>query len=223
MVNREAEDLPVRSIYRTLREATPEEWGESFGWLLYSLAGSTLPIWLGGYVLLPIFGTHFAWIEYGRHGEFALYSAALLAPTLRLIAKDVENFEFVRRQAFLFFGWIFLTGAVAIYSAVIAADRIANGTATLNQYLLLVISLSLYGVSVIFSFLVTIIDCRRVPTNFREIVKAETKKLDAEFEKSGGGSVVEENRKELAGEGREAEAESVDSQNEADKGDHVEN
>ena len=78
-------------MFRTLREASSEQWNESLGWLLYSLAGSTLPIWLGGYVLLPIFGRHFSWVEYGRHGEFALYSAALLAPTLRLIAKDISR------------------------------------------------------------------------------------------------------------------------------------
>jgi hypothetical protein len=173
--------MSTPSIYLTLKETTREQWFESFAWLLYNLAGSTVPIWLGGYVLLPIFGTRFSWVGYGKHGEFALYSAALLAPTLRLIAKDIDNFVFVRRQSFLFFGWIFLTVSVAIYSSVIVADRIAQGTANLNTALMVVMSLALYASSLVFSFVVIIIDSQRLPTNLREIMKAQATKLDADF------------------------------------------
>jgi hypothetical protein len=188
--------MSTPSIYLTLRETTREQWFESFAWLLYSLAGSTVPIWLGGYVLLPIFGTRFSWVEYGKHGEFALYSAALLAPTLRLIAKDIDNFVFVRRQGFLFFGWIFLTGSVAIYSSVIAADRIAQGTANLNTALMVVMSLVLYAASLIFSFVVIIIDSQRLPTNLRDIVKAQATKLEADFDKASDQTASTENNQD---------------------------
>lgn len=150
---------------------------ESLNWLLYSLGGSTLPIWLGGYVLLPIFNKHFHWVEYGQHGEFALYTAALIAPTLRLIARDVEDFEFVRRQLFLFIGWIILTMSVAIYSGVITAENGASSSGgvasffTLNTTLLFKVSLSLFICTAGFSFLVTLIDYQRVGT--REIFSAQ--------------------------------------------------
>lgn len=166
------------SIYSVLRATTKEQLIESLNWLLYSVGGSTLPIWLGGYVLLPIVSKHFHWLEYGQHGEFALYSAALITPTLRLIARDVEEFEFVRRQLFLFLGWIFLTVSVAIYSCVIAvsgsaanelnlSSASASGTVglSLNVAVLFRFSLALFVLTVLFSFVVTLIDSQRVGTS----------------------------------------------------------
>jgi hypothetical protein len=165
------------SLWSVLKSTSKEQFIESCNWLLYSLGGSTVPIWLGGYVLLPIFNQRFHWVQYGEHGEFALYSAALIAPTLRLIARDVEDFEFVRRQLFLFVGWIILTMSVAIYSGVItasssAANELSRGAGvgstanilSLNVTLLFRSSLCLFIVTAIFSFLVTLIDCQRVGT-----------------------------------------------------------
>jgi|GEM_PF-4107238 len=170
-------------IYAVLKATTKGQRIESLYWLLYSLGGSTLPIWLGGYLLLPLFGKHFGWVEYGQHGEFALYSAAMIAPRLRLIARDTEDSVFVRRQLFLFFGWIFLTISVALYSVVIAAGGITANETQINKEMLLHFTLSLFILTILFSFLVTLIDHQRIrPKEIFAVQKAGEKKLEKEFE-----------------------------------------
>lgn len=132
-------------------------------WLLYNLFGATVPIWLGGYILLPVFGQHFSWVEYSKHGELVLYSAAFLAPTLRLISRDVEDSVFVRRQMFLLFGWIPLMAAVALYSGIVSSAQMPVGVVQVNFRLLSIFSISLLIFSVIFSSLVRLIDFGRIP------------------------------------------------------------
>ncbi|SRR5713226_6033461 len=176
---------PQRQLIAVLRSTTPEQRYESLSWFVYNLFGSTLPIWLGGYILLPIFSKHFNWIEYTQHGELALYSAAFLAPTLRLIGKDVEDSVFVRRQSFLFLGWIFLTTAVALYSGVISAAEMPPNTIHVDTRLLFGFSIFLFAVSVILSSLVRLIDYQRIqPKQVFALQHASETRLDDEFEKT---------------------------------------
>jgi hypothetical protein len=168
-----------------LKSTTTEQRYESFGWFVYNLFGSTLPIWLGGYILLPVFGRHFSWLEYSQHGELVLYSAAFLAPTLRLIGKDVEDSVFVRRQSFLFVGWICLTAAVALYSGVISAAEMPPNAIHVNTNLLFRFSIFLFVVSVVFSSLVRLIDFQRIqPKQIFSLQRASETRLEDEFEKT---------------------------------------
>src|SRR5713226_5978950 len=163
---------PQRQLIAVLRSTTPEQRYESLSWFVYNLFGSTLPIWLGGYILLPIFSKHFNWIEYTQHGELALYSAAFLAPTLRLIGKDVEDSVFVRRQSFLFLGGI------------LAAEMPPN-TIHVDTRLLFGFSIFLFAVSVILSSLVRLIDYQRIqPKQVFALQHASETRLDDEFEKT---------------------------------------
>lgn len=174
-----------RKLLEVLRSTTPEQRFESLSWFVYNLFGSTLPIWLGGYILLPIFGRHFNWIEYSQHGELALYSAAFLAPTLRLIGKDVEDSVFVRRQVFLFFGWIFLTAAVALYSGVISAAGMPPSTLRVNTSLIFGVSMFLFVVSVILSSFVRLIDYQRIqPKQIFDVQYASKTRLDRDFDQT---------------------------------------
>jgi hypothetical protein len=179
-----------RTLWSVLSKTTAGQRGEAFSWLLYNVAGATLPIWLGGYVLLPVFGKQFSWTEYSKHGELALYSAALLAPTLRVIARDVGESEFVRRQSFLFFCWIFLTGSVALYSGVIAVygvlpAGVPPAETSLNTILLFRFSLTLFVLTILISFLVRLIDFQRIePKEILEIQDAAEERLESDFEQT---------------------------------------
>jgi len=173
----------VRTLKGVLKNATPDQWYESFSWLAYNFLGSTLPIWLGGFILLPVFSRHFNLIEYSVHGELALYCAAFLAPTLRLIGRDVEDFTFVRRQAFLLFGWIGLTAAVGLYSGVISAAEMPGDTVHVNSKLLFYFSLALFVVSVAFSWLVRLIDFQRIqPREVFQAQRSSAEKLNSAFD-----------------------------------------
>jgi hypothetical protein len=176
---------PERTLWSVLSKTTPEQRSEAFSWLLFNVAGATLPIWLGGYLLLPVFGKHFSWLEYSQHGELALYSAALLAPTLRVIAKDVGESEFVRRQYFLFLGWICFTGSVALYSGVIAVAGMPPAQATLNGVLLFKFSLSLLILTVLISFVVRLVDFQRIqPKEILDLQEASKERLESDFDKT---------------------------------------
>ncbi len=178
-----------RTLWSVLRKTTSSQRSEAFSWLLYNVAGATLPIWLGGYILLPVFGKHFSWIEYSQHGELALYSAALLAPTIRVIARDVGESEFVRRQTFLFLGLILITGSVALYSGIFAvAGVLPTGTApvgtTIDSFLLFRFSLTLLVMTVIISFVVRLIDYQRIEgREILDIQDASEKRLENDFDK----------------------------------------
>lgn len=172
----------TRTLTDVLRNSRRDQIHESLSWLAYNLLGSTLPIWLGGFILLPIFSRHFSLIEYSKHGELALYCAAFLAPTLRLIGRDVEDYVFVRRQLFLLFGWIALTAAVGLYSGVISAAGTPTGTIQVNSGLLFYFSLVLFIVSVVFSWLVRLIDFQRIrPAEVFAAQRSSAERLDEAF------------------------------------------
>jgi hypothetical protein len=178
-----------RTLWSVLSKTTPSQRSEAFSWLLYNVAGATLPIWLGGYILLPVLGKHFSWIEYSQHGELALYSAALLAPTIRVIARDVGESEFVRRQTFLFLGLILITGSVALYSGILAvAGVLPTGAATvgttINSLLLFRFSFSLLVMTVMISFVVRLIDYQRIEgREILDLQDANEKRLESDFDK----------------------------------------
>jgi hypothetical protein len=201
-----------RKLISVLKSTTSDQRYESLSWFVYNLFGSTLPIWLGGYILLPVFGKHFNWLEYSQHGELVLYSAAFLAPTLRLIGKDVEDSVFVRRQSFLFVGWICLTAAVALYSGVISAAEMPPNTIHVNTYLLFRFSIFLFVVSVVFSSLVRLIDFQRIqPKQIFSLQRASETRLEDEFEKTTppikekapGAEILEAIHQQFAPEARE--------------------
>lgn len=122
-------------------------------------------------------------MEYSQHGELALYCAAFLAPTLRLIGRDVEDYVFVRRQLFLLFGWIALTAAVGLYSGVISATEMPPGTIRVNSSLLFYFSLILFVVSVVFSWLVRLIDFQRIrPAEVFAAQRSSAEKLHQAFD-----------------------------------------
>jgi hypothetical protein len=149
------------NVLAAVKTATKDQIYEALWWLFYSVAAATLPIWLGGYVLLRLFGRSFNWIEYAQHGEFALYSIVFLLPIARLVARDGERApSFPGRQFFSFVGWMLLATAVAVYSAVISASQ---ASVRVNLAFLFVFSVSLFGASVVLSFLVTMIDALRLP------------------------------------------------------------
>lgn len=132
---------------------------------------------------MPVFSRHFSLLDYSQHGELALYCAAFLAPTLRLIGRDVEDYAFVRRQLFLLFGWIALTAAVGLYAGVISAAGMPPDTIRVNSSLLFYFSLVLFIVSVLFSWLVRLVDFQRIrPAEVFAAQRSSAEKLDKAFD-----------------------------------------
>jgi hypothetical protein len=181
-----------QTLYRVLTSATKENYSESLNWLLYNLIGSTIPIWIGALIIFPLMKHGFAWLQYGSHGELALYSAAFLAPTLRVISRDDHNSTFVRRQPFILVGIVLLVIAIALYAFVIAVAEVQDTAVTvptpvsIDLKFMLEVSAVLFVVSFLFSWLVRLIDYQRNPP--REVVlsmqQADERRLDERFDET---------------------------------------
>jgi len=170
-----------------IRTTERDQWVDTIWSTFYLLAGSLVPIWLGGYILLPVFNRTFNWTDYAQHGEFALYSAAIIAPALRVIAKDLDTFHFNNRQTFLFFGSILLAASVALYSGVISGFGIPQWEATFNKSRLLYLTVGLLVLSIIYSFFVMLLDHPIDPSTFKQTRDKQEERLDQEFSRALGG------------------------------------
>ncbi len=82
-----------------LRTAVGKNWKDSTSLMLYTLVGGLLPVH-GGMLLFKLFSRVVQFSDFSDNGEFALYSAALLAPSLYLILKDYNTSNFLYRRAF---------------------------------------------------------------------------------------------------------------------------
>jgi hypothetical protein len=56
----------------------------------YNLLGSLMPIW-GTYFVLKLHQQPFHLNDFVKHGEFALYTAAFLAPALQLVVSNIKS------------------------------------------------------------------------------------------------------------------------------------
>jgi hypothetical protein len=170
-----------RGLWRIAIEADREVYWESLYWFLFNLLGATLPILVSGIILLPLLDREFSWTEFGRHGELALYAAAFLAPTLRVISRDMRDAGFIHRQLFVLVTGALLLAATAIYALVIAVDQIPPGIIgrlEIDAPVLLRMSGKLFAVSVILSTFVRFIDYSRRPPQSTQVLNEEKKGLE---------------------------------------------
>jgi hypothetical protein len=138
--------------------------------------------------LLAVFLLSFAlnWYEFVTHGELAIYSAALIAGSARLISKDTETFPFVHRQMFTLTAIIAIVASVGLYSMIKTATLL-NLQSTINAKFIARFSVPMAALSLAFSFLVFLLDQQRVSPNVRGIAKEKEKQLSDAFDNLGNG------------------------------------
>lgn len=77
-------------VFRLIKAATKEQWVNTTEWFLFTLIGGLVPLWLG-IILLKVTSSWRGWDFFVINGEFALYSASLLAPTIHILIKDTKK------------------------------------------------------------------------------------------------------------------------------------
>ena len=109
----------------SIRRPTSEEWRLSAGWLIATIVGGLLPLW-GSYLMLKLGGESVFVADFVSHGEFALYSASLLAPVFFIILRELP-------AGFPFRLWIGLVSVVLLlisaltFGCVFWIDRVPEG------------------------------------------------------------------------------------------------
>lgn len=173
------------NLWSAVRSCGPEHWRSSGKWLAYTVGCGFLPIIIGLLLVGGLSAKPLNWYDFVVHGELVIYSAALIAASTRLISKDTDTFPFVHREMFTLVAILCLVLCVALYSA-IKTTFLLSLQGTINNPFIAKFSLAVLFISLVFSFLVFLLDQQRVNPNVRGIIKRQEIALDTAFDKLGG-------------------------------------
>ena len=173
----------TRNVFTALWTSRASHWTESGHWLGFALLGGLLPIW-GHFLLLLILGEEHQWrLVLIGNGELALYSAAFFAVAMQLIVRNIGASEFVHRPLFALIAVIGLLVATIIFAGPTALRTAAVVAPKLNRDFLVTASLPLFVFSVIFAFLMTVLDNIRMQPDVHGLALGQQKKLQEDFDK----------------------------------------
>jgi|ERR1051325_470699 hypothetical protein len=170
---------------KVLWSAIRRHYKETLKWLAFTLFGGLIPLW-GGMLLFRLFSIKFGFATFSSNGEFALYSAGLVAPAFYLIVKDYKDSIFIFRSVFTLISLGCLLVSMMLFAGVTAANNIGNAQVPikLDVGFLRTSTLLLFAVSVIISFIATAVDNYRIlPEDIRDERKEELGKLEDAFDK----------------------------------------
>jgi hypothetical protein len=179
------------TLFRVLRDSAKEHWTDTLLWFIFTIFASLLPVW-GSYLILRLFSLPIVFYDFVRNGEFALYSAALLAPALYLIVKEFGP-PFIHRTTFVFLAVfaLFVSGlvfasvtAISSTSTVSANSSLKVGTVPLmiDRDFMISVSLFLFSFTAFFSFLVRLVDTVRMRPDVEGITIREREELAETFD-----------------------------------------
>jgi hypothetical protein len=172
------------NLWSAVTSCGSDHWRSAGKWLAYTVGCGFLPIMIG-LLLVWIFSTKpVNWYDFVVHGEFLIYSAALIAASTRLISRDTATFPFVHREMFTLAAFLALASCVALYSAIKTAIlfRLQD---TINNPRIVRFSMIILVVSLAFSFLVFLLDQQRVNPNVIGILAHQENQLSAAFDNLG--------------------------------------
>ena len=172
------------NLWSAVRACGPDHWRSTGKWFAYTVGCGFLPIFIGLLLVAGLSTKSVNWYDFVVHGELVIYSAALIAASTRLIAKDTETFPFVHREMFTLSAILALVLCVALYSAIKTAILFSL-QGTINNTFIARFSVTLLTVSLAFSTLVFLLDQQRINPNVRGIMRQQEKRLDDAFDKLG--------------------------------------
>jgi hypothetical protein len=152
--------------------------------LAFAVLVGFMPIWLAVLLVFLISGHAPNWLDFVVHGEFAIYSAGLIATSARLISKDTESGPFVHRELFILATIVGTAISVGLYVTIKAATYL-HVENTINQDFIWRFSFPLLLVSLAFAFLVFLLDNQRFNANVRAITKRQEDELEEKFDQLG--------------------------------------
>lgn len=179
--------IPVNpvNLWSAVRSCSREHWRNSGKWFAYTVGCGFLPIFIGLLIVGGISTKPLNWYDFVVHGELVIYSAALIAASTRLIAKDTETFPFVHREMFTLAAILALVLCVALYSTIKTAILLSL-QGTINNPFIARFSLTLLIMSLAFSFIVFLLDQQRFSPNVSGIIKRQEDELDSAFDRLEG-------------------------------------
>lgn len=164
------------NLKEVVSAAEPEHWRESLLSLAFTALG-LLPLWGG--VIVAVVTPRIQFLDLIQHGELAHYSTALVFPALYVVVSQRSNTQFKGRPYFVLVG-IFVSVAAAILFASVAAVENVSLERVIPLSVLLFLS------SVIFSFVVSLIDNVRLSPNPQAATDKRQRDLEEHFNRLKG-------------------------------------
>ena len=168
-----------------LKRSEGGHWREASMWLLYNLIGSLTPVWVG-FLLLKIYSQQPSLSTFTEHGEFALYAAAMFAPALHTITRDLPVPGFAGRQILLLLCVIGMLISTVFYAPVATVLLATNNEFKIDQQFVRSGTLILFSFAVAIAFVVTVLEIGRVMYDPRRIEAEQQHELAEQFDKLGG-------------------------------------
>src|SRR5437899_544887 len=106
----------------SLRALTPfpntkwEHWRESLVLMLFTVVAGVAPVWIG-WILLKVYSQNASLARFAHNGDFAIYSAAIVAPIIYVIVKE-HRVPFASRAVYTLVSVVILLFSVAAYAVV---------------------------------------------------------------------------------------------------------
>jgi hypothetical protein len=173
-------------ILYAVQVASWESWRETISWLGFNVLGSFMPLW-GSFFLLRLANQPFVFRDFMKHGEFALYTAAFLAPALQSIVRNLRNKRYVLRTGPVLLSFAGLLISAIVYGGVaMMTGPPGASTQKLNEEFLFRTSWIILPASLVFVFCVTLIQNQMENPNVSEIEESQRVELRRRFERKVG-------------------------------------
>jgi hypothetical protein len=170
-------------ILYAVQVASWENWRDTISWLGFNVLGSFMPIW-GSFFLLRLSGQAFVIRDFMKHGEFALYTAAFLAPALQLIVRNLRNKRYILRTGSVLLCLAGLLISAIVYAGVVTMTGPPGFSAQrLNEEFLFRTSWIIFPASLIFVLGVTLLQNQMENPNVPEIEESQEAQLRKRFER----------------------------------------
>ena len=173
-----------RGLISSLMATRKEHWYQSVLMLLFASIGGLAPLWLNA-VFLVLMGKPVALVEFASNGEFALYCAAGVAPTLYLILHERTPARLDGQTVLTLAAVVILLLSVVAYAFVIPTQSHFSTIVAGKREFFASATALLFLVGAAFSFLVAALDLSRTAPAVREIIESEKRELREEFDKLG--------------------------------------
>ena len=163
-----------------LLESRKNDWWESFVWIGFVLLGSLAPIYVSTLVLL-IAKQPFGLVDFAGHGEFSIYSAALLATCCYLVLRDSKK-PFPLRHVFGFLVFFVLLTATAIFASVTTFSKIGLKALAFDENVVTTLSLNLFVFSLLVTYISNVLDAVTSRADPRKASERQEKRLKEDFD-----------------------------------------
>lgn len=173
-------------LLTSLRATNRSDWWQAFLMLLFTLGGGLAPLWIG-WPLAMFYNRESTLADFAHNGEFALYCAAAVAPTIYLIVH--ERAARLGGQAFLtLIASILWAMSVVFYVFALPVPGPGTFAENFNRILYAKWTFAIFVLGAIFLWVVTALDLMRTSFDPRQIRGEDEDQLQREYKKLGGGA-----------------------------------